>query len=694
VGEPGPTITLLGRVAIARGDDAPAAGASRGRRVELVFAYLAVEHRRLVTHDELAEALWPEGLPSTWEAGLRGVLTEVRRFLAERGLDPAIVLATARRGYQLQLPPSVTVDVDEARAALTDARALLGRGEPSAAAERAARAATLAALPFLPNHDGEWVDGIRRELATINGRALEIEAQARAAAGDLSAAATAAERLVRAEPFNEAAHQLRIGLLGRAGDRSGAIRAYEHCREVLAAELGVEPSDETVAVYRAAVEPGAATTRSGADASGAPSPAPVPVAASPDPTATDGLAGISVLVVEDHDFQRRTATMLLRNLGVGTVTDAADGVAALGLLTTSSVPDVVLCDLDMPGMDGVEFIRHVAEGELACAVIIASALDAKVIQAVRAVGEGYGLQVLGTIEKPLTARRLGELLASYRRPPHSRAATPSPAAGGAPVTGFDVANALAAGRITFHLQPSVDVATGLVAAIDVVPRWFEPSRGWVPPDVFLPVIDRERLGPDLAARGLELACAQVRDHTGAGLDLGFTVDLAPDGLHDTGLADEVARVVRAAGADPARLTFTLRERALRNASGAALGVLTRLRVKGFGLSLAGFGTGHAPVERLRAVPLTEVKLDAVLVAGAASDPQRARALEETVDIGRELGATVVGDGCASDDDLRLLLSVGCDRVQGAFIAAAMPGDELPGWVAGWDPDRLVTGPRR
>ena len=82
----------------------------------------------------------------------------------------------------------------------------------------------------------------------------------------------------------------------------------------------------------------------------------------------------------------------------------------------------------MPGMDGVEFIRHVAEGELAGAVIIASGLDAKVIQAVRSVSEGYGLQVLGAVEKPLTARRLGELLAAYRpRRASPVAATPAAA---------------------------------------------------------------------------------------------------------------------------------------------------------------------------------------------------------------------------------------------------------------------------
>ena len=78
---------------------------------------------------------------------------------------------------------------------------------------------------------------------------------------------------------------------------------------------------------------------------------------------------------------------------------------------------MIVCDLEMPGMDGVEFIRRVAERGLASAVVIASGLDRRVLSAVQSVSEGYGLQVLGAVEKPLTARRLGELLAAYRPPP-------------------------------------------------------------------------------------------------------------------------------------------------------------------------------------------------------------------------------------------------------------------------------------
>src|SRR5689334_13793537 len=116
---PGRTrITLLGNIAIEReGETVPSIGLT-GRRSEIVFAYLAIEHRRSVSRDELANALWPELLPDTWNAALRGVLSDVRRFLERSGLEPAQTLLTEQGRVRLFLPASTTVDVDEARAGL------------------------------------------------------------------------------------------------------------------------------------------------------------------------------------------------------------------------------------------------------------------------------------------------------------------------------------------------------------------------------------------------------------------------------------------------------------------------------------------------------------------------------------------------------------------------------------------------
>src|SRR3954469_8651521 len=162
----GTRIVLLGRLAIERAD-APAPGrhaALAGRRSEVVFAFLAAEHRRSVSREELADEVWPETLPETWNAALRGVLSDVRRFLEGAGLDPAETLVAERGRLRLRLPEDAVVDVDEAHAALDRAREQLAAGDAAAAAAAAELAADQAALPFLSHSEGRWAAGVRIQL--------------------------------------------------------------------------------------------------------------------------------------------------------------------------------------------------------------------------------------------------------------------------------------------------------------------------------------------------------------------------------------------------------------------------------------------------------------------------------------------------------------------------------------------------
>ena len=659
----GTGIRLLGRLAIEREHEQPMA-TFPGRRSELVFAYLAAEHRRDVTRDELADALWPQELPDAWAAALRGVVSDVRRVIEASGLDAGDLLGHTGGGYRLRLPPDTVVDLDEARAAVAAARAQ-AQDDAAGAATQAGRAADLARQPFLPRHEGSWVDGIRRELAGILVEALELAAASHLRAGDTRSAAAAAARLIEVEPYNDAAHRLRIEVLGAGGDRAGAQRAYDECRATFADDLGVEPSAETQAALQRALEALPERPAGGRFSRSASSP----------------LAGVSVLVVDDHDFQRRTALALLGRLGVGRLSEAADGVEALEVLAASEPPDVIVCDIDMPGMDGVEFIRHVAERRLASAVLIASGLDRSVLHAVEAVGEGYGLQVLGAVQKPLTARGLAEMLAAYRRPtPQSSAWTFA--------TDADLRAALDQGRIGTYFVPIVDLHDGVVGGARAVPTW-EDDAG-VPQSVLAGHVSREAAAR-LADRVLDAACGQVPQLTGAGLDLELWV-AAADALADIGSADRLLGIVRGQEADPRRIVCTVSERAVRRSSPAELEILTRLRVKGFGICLDDFGGTHAGDDALERVPLTAVALSPALVSGAAGDPARAAALEQSLDRLRERGLPAVACGCDTAADYELLVQAGCRYVQGDFIGTAMAGGDLGGWALGWQAPALAEDP--
>jgi EAL domain-containing protein (putative c-di-GMP-specific phosphodiesterase class I) len=334
------------------------------------------------------------------------------------------------------------------------------------------------------------------------------------------------------------------------------------------------------------------------------------------------------------------------------------GIAALELLAATGAPNVILCDIDMPGMDGVEFVGHVAQRGLASAVIVTSGLDRSVLRAVQAVSESDGLQVLGAVEKPLSAKRLGELLAGYRRPASGVEASHG---------GVELADALSRGAVGVEFEPIADLSTGRMSAACAVASW--DADGYRPVPAGMPTAAADAIR--LTVHALE-AC-----YAGALSDVGVERWVAvPDAaLSDGALPDRLVDVVRTSGGDSERIVCVVGERAVRRGRSRALGVLVRLRVKGFGVCLDGYGGGPAdiPLDRL---PLTAVRLDPGLISDSA-------ALEQALEAARTAGLTAVAGGCATAADFASLLTVGASHAHGAFIGQAMPAAELVGWASSW-----------
>src|SRR5271169_6530093 len=123
------------------------------------------------------------------------------------------------------------------------------------------------------------------------------------------------------------------------------------------------------------------------------------------------IADLHFLVAEDHEFQRKTLVIALKSLGAKHVLEAADGRAALDYFTDLSEPvDVIICDLEMPNMDGMEFIRHVGNAKTTVSLILTSGMERNVISSVETMTRAYGINLLGAIEKPATPRKLHDLI--------------------------------------------------------------------------------------------------------------------------------------------------------------------------------------------------------------------------------------------------------------------------------------------
>ena len=242
-------ISLSGRIGVEVGDEV-VDGAALGPLGGLALAFLVTERSRPVTRDELAEVLWGEALPPSWEPSLRAVVSRVRRRLEAVGMVGDVI--TGGGGcYQLHLPEEAVVDIEEAAADLEAARHAVAHGHWGTAQERAGAAADAAGHRFLPGLGGLWVEHRQAELDELRVSALEILADAASAGGDHAAALAAAQAAVAAQPLRESAHLRVMAAHAGAGNAAEALRAYERCRVVLAEELGVSPSERVRAAYEA-----------------------------------------------------------------------------------------------------------------------------------------------------------------------------------------------------------------------------------------------------------------------------------------------------------------------------------------------------------------------------------------------------------------------------------------------------------
>ncbi len=216
-----------------------------GLQGRIAFAALAIE-RRPVSHDELAEIVWDQDPPSQWKSALTPIVSKIRALLTRTGLDGRAVLGSVGGTYALTVPSDTWVDLEDAHRRLDRAEGALRHGDDAAATREGTVASSILRRPLLAGIDSLWVDQQRRRQSDALYRCLVTLASAWTRLGDHQLAATIAENAVGLDPLRETGHRLLIEAERARGDGAAALRAYTRCAAILAEELGVDPSPDTL----------------------------------------------------------------------------------------------------------------------------------------------------------------------------------------------------------------------------------------------------------------------------------------------------------------------------------------------------------------------------------------------------------------------------------------------------------------
>jgi EAL domain-containing protein (putative c-di-GMP-specific phosphodiesterase class I)/ActR/RegA family two-component response regulator len=395
-----------------------------------------------------------------------------------------------------------------------------------------------------------------------------------------------------------------------------------------------------------------------------------------------------VLAVDDDPLALRTIAHVLARIGVVSVTGCNSGPAALEVLDGAGEPvDVIVLDLNMPGMDGIEFIRRLVARRYAGGIVLLSGEDESTLQSAETLLRAHKLRALGHLRKPVEPGQLAVLLDLWRPIGEVVATVSIPAYSAA-----DVQRAIDGRELVAHFQPQVAVATGQVVGVEALVRWQHPRDGLVYPDRFIAVAEAHGLIDRLTDAVLGQAVAQARAWRVAGLDLRIAINLSMQTLSELDFPDRLQGLIDSAGVAPADLVLEVTESRLMVDPSAALDVLTRLRMRRFRLSIDDFGTGHSSLAQLRDVPVDELKVDRGFVHGAAENPRLAAIFAASQGLARQLGLDFVAEGVDDDADWQFLRRSGCDYAQGYFIARPMPAERLAQWFESWLPRRRMLCP--
>jgi diguanylate cyclase (GGDEF)-like protein len=231
-------------------------------------------------------------------------------------------------------------------------------------------------------------------------------------------------------------------------------------------------------------------------------------------------------------------------------------------------------------------------------------------------------------------------------------------------------------ELFLNYQPKYTLDGERIEGVEALLRWQHPTEGLVPPDEFIPVAEGTGIILRLTERVLGLALAQMRRWLDAGHAVPVAVNLSTRCLLDADLPDLVQRMLAEHRVPPELLRLEVTESAVMGDAARCMEVLQRLHDLGVKLSIDDFGTGYSSMAYLRRLPVDELKIDRSFVLGMTTTSQDAVLVRTAIDLGHNLGLTVVAEGVEGAEHVLALRALGCDIAQGYHYARPMMGEAL------------------
>ena len=339
--------------------------------------------------------------------------------------------------------------------------------------------------------------------------------------------------------------------------------------------------------------------------------------------------------------------------------------------------DVIVLDLMMPGVDGIEVIRFLAERQCSALLVLMSGFDVGVLHSAQQLAAEQGLNLVKSINKPFRPDELEQLLrelpvADISNSQHREVFVP---------TITELRKALHNDELTVYFQPKVSISADHYYAVEALARWIHPEKGMMSPALFIPLAEENQLIDELTWVIFRKAMECCHGWHLRGVEIKVALNMSALTLRDLELPEKMAKLAQEYGITPSQIVLEITESSLMLELIKSLDILTRFRIKGFSLSIDDFGTGYSSLLHLYRAPFSEMKIDQSFVTNMANDTEAHTIVETIISLAHNLKMYTVAEGVETEECYQLLCKLGCDQVQGYLLAKPMPEKELIDWFS-------------
>lgn len=340
--------------------------------------------------------------------------------------------------------------------------------------------------------------------------------------------------------------------------------------------------------------------------------------------------------------------------------------------------NIIVLDLFMPNIDGIELLRFLSEHESNASIIFMSGKDQGVLHSAQEIAVEQGMNVLGILSKPFLVKQLQYVLEKYVQCAPTQIAKPYQAP-----SANDIRAAIENDELFMVYQPQINMVNRDVVGVEALVRWDHPIRGVIPPAIFIPIAEENNLINDISLFVTKNAIKQQADWLNMGSNLRMSINISPKNLDDLMLPEKLTSLATEVGASIKQIMIEVTETALMSDVVRYMDILTRLKMKGFNLSIDDFGTGYSSLQQLVRVPFNELKIDRSFIGNLNTDKECNAITEISILLAHKLGMKVVAEGIESEDVWKILQQLGCDEAQGYFMAKPMLPGEILAWKESW-----------